>query len=284
MNMLLDVEPEPDPPPAPVVDMTRSPVIVEDSKEQQLARRTTDLVARAQAVIINDGPTYEAAGLFLEQLKRAQEEIEAFFEDDVANAYKAWHGLTQKRSRFVAPIKEAHKVIAERYAEYNRAEMARAEAERKEREEQAKREEQQRLHDEAREREREAAELQAKAEEADVHGTREEALALREQAEQLEGEARELKLDAATAEAPVLPLTPALPTRKGAPKVRANWTFEVTDKMALCKAIARGDVSLECFTPNEQYLRRRAEADKATCRIPGVRVFDAGTVTQSRRT
>ena len=66
------------------------------------------------------------------------------------------------------------------------------------------------------------------------------------------------------------------------PQVRANWSFEVTDKMALVKAVAAGTVSHEAVEPNETYLRKRAQADKSTCQIPGVRVWDAGTVVQRR--
>jgi len=279
MMSMLDIEPEPDEPSTPaLVDLSRGPVL---NAEERLARRSTDMVSRAQSVVIMDGPSYEAAGMFLEQLKGAIGDIEAFFEDDIANAYATWHGLTSKRKRYIDPLKAAHTIISDRYTAYNRAAVAKAEDERRAREEAARREEEARL---LRESEAKLAESRRLAEEAEKAVSREEGIALEARAADAAEEARELRQDAATVEAPVLPLQPDLPpVRAGAPKVRANWTFEVTDAMKLCKAIAAGEVSLEAFTPNEKYLRRRAEADKATCRIPGVRVYDAGTVTQTRR-
>jgi hypothetical protein len=43
--------------------------------------------------------------------------------------------------------------------------------------------------------------------------------------------------------------------------------------MALVKAVASGEVSINAILPNETFLRQQAESLKDTMNIPGVRSF-----------
>jgi hypothetical protein len=274
---VLEVEPEPERAAAP--QLSDPELVIEPQQaETALARQSSDLVSQAKALVVTDPATFERAGAFLETLKTQQRQIEEFFEADIQRAHAAWKGLTTKRASYVDPLKEAIAIVSSRYAAFAREERARAEKERRDREEAARRAEQERLQAEAKAREAEARRLEDLAMAA---STREEGQALQQQAELALTEANDIKVEAATVEAPVLAAQPSVAPPKGT-TIRANWTFEVTDRMALCKAIAAGEVSIEAFTPSETYLRSRARADKDTCRIPGVRVYDAGSVAHRR--
>jgi hypothetical protein len=247
--------------------------------EQALARQSTDLVSTAKALQIADVAAFERAGGFLQTLKDKQRQIEEFFAPDIERAHAAWKGLTTKRASYIDPIKEAITIVSSRYAAFAQEVKRKAEAERRERELAAQRAEQERLRKEAEAREAEARRLAAEAEHAT---SRQEALALEEQASALTSEAESLKVEAAEVQAPVLAAQPSVTTPKGT-SVRANWTYEVTDKLALIKAVADGKVSHEAIEISSKYLNARAKADKDTIRVPGVRFFDAGSVAVSRR-
>jgi phage-related minor tail protein len=261
-----------------VVDLSRGPVLQPQEQEQMLARRGEDLDGEAKALVVVDGASFVRAGQFLETVDAVLKQIEDFFEDDIARAYATWKGLTSKRAHYTKPLEHAKQIVAARYAAFERDEKERAEAKRRTEELEAQRAEQARLRAEAETREAAAKSLAEAAARAD---SRDEAMALQQQADEALDTARDLKVEAATVQAPVLPLQREVPTDTG-PKVRAAWTFEVTDRMALIKAVAAGTVSAEAVMPNESYLRKRALADKATCNIPGVRVWDQGTVVQRR--
>jgi len=246
--------------------------------EQALARQADSLVTRAKALQIIDAESFELAGAFLQDLKDQQRRIEEFFEPDVQRAHAAWKGLTEKRASFVTPLKEAITIISARYAQFAREAKAKADAERRQREEDARKAEQERLAEEARAREDEARKL---AEQALAAPSRDEAQIIEQQAEQLAQEATQLRVDAATVQAPVMHVAPVVSPPKGT-SVKANWTFRVDDKLALVKAIAAGQVSVEAIVPNDTYLRARAKADKDTVKIPGVTFYDAGSVAVRR--
>lgn len=108
-------------------------------------------------------------------------------------------------------------------------------------------------------------------------------------AEQIEAEAKkaretEVKAMAKTgfvreaerlAEQPIeLPPVPILPD--AVPKLdslqkRTLWEAEVTDKMALIRAVAEGKAPLQCLEPNMACLNGMARAAKSTLHIPGVK-------------
>lgn len=255
------------------------PEIVPADQEQALARQSTDIVSRAKALQITDVGTFEAAGEMLQALKDKARQIEEFFEADIQRAHAAWKGLTTKRASFLDPLKEAIAIVSSRYATFAQEEKRKAEAERRRRELEEQERERARLKAEADARAAEAARL---VEEAMQATSRDEALALEEQAAAAKVEAEEIRHEAATVQAPVLPLAPTVTPPKGV-SVRSNWKHEVTDIRALVKAVAEGSVPINAIAANDTYLGQRARADKGTVPIPGVRFYDAGSVANRRR-
>lgn len=272
-----EVEPD-DPPVAKEPELV--PADSPAEREQVLARQSTDIVTRAKALTITDPASFERAGEMLQALKDKARQIEEFFEADIQRAHAAWKGLTTKRASFLDPLKEAITIVSSRYATFAQEEKRKAEAERRRREEDARKAEEERLRAEAEARRQEAERLEE--ERAQRATTIAERDALLEKAEELKADAQQLDLTAATVQAPVVHVAPTVTPPKGV-TVKSNWTHEVTDKLALVKAVAEGKVSVEAVLPNDTYLRARAKADKNTVQIPGVRFFDAGSVSHRRR-
>lgn len=241
---------------APVV-----PAEPEDALEQQ----GLSLTEQAMRLQITDPATFARAEELLRVLADFAQKVTEFFAEDIANAHKTWSTLTAKRKKQLDPLLEAKQTLSARYAEFNRAEKLRAERERAEREAAALKAEQERLA-------AEAAQLEAQA----------EAVPTVEQAQELRQEAAQVRHEAATVQAPVIPINRAVAPSKGI-SAREKWTFEVTDKAAIVKAVAAGTLSLEALDVNPVYFRARATADKGTVTIPGVRFYDAGSVAVRRK-
>jgi len=276
------MDPVADPLPDPVPDveiLDAEPVPVDEPEEQSLARTSTDLVTRAKSFVITTAAQFELAGEMLTTLKDQKRRIVDFFEADIQRAHAAWKGLTTKRASFVDPLDEAISNLSARYGTFAKEAREAAERERRRLEKEAHEREQARLKEEA---DRLAAEAKAKADAALEAKTREEALALEAQAEDLQKAAEYTKIEAATVPAPVLPARPVVTPPKGT-TVKANWSHEVTDLTALVKAVAAGTVSIQAICANDTYLRQRAKADKDTVQIPGVRFYDAVSVSHRRK-
>lgn len=275
---LLDIEPEPRmtldieplPPPTEIAEL---------GAESALARESSGLVAHAKALQITDAASFTEAGDFLQAMKDKAHQIEDFFRGDIERAYAAWKGLTTKRASFLGPLDEAIAIVSGRYAKYARDEKLKAEREKREHEEAIKQQEQERLRAEAEALKIEALRLSQEALNAE---SRDESVLLESAADDARREADQLRVEALTVEAPVLPLRPSVEPPKGV-TVRSNWTFELTSFDDLIKAVMAGKVSREALLPNEVYLRSRARADKGTCQIPGIRVYDALAVSHKRR-
>lgn len=248
------------------------------TEEERVAQAALELVARAKAFEVTDPVSYEQAGRMIDQLKTKRKDVVGWFQPMVDAAHKAWKTLTERRGGLTDPLDEALAILSSRYATFARHERERADAERKRQEKEAQEGEQARLKAEAEEAQRLADEA---AQAALTAPSREEAQVLEQQAESLQQQAEQTRVEAATVPAPVLPVHSRIDHVKG-PTVAQNWTFEVTDKLALIKAVAAGHVSIEALEPNTSYLSKRAKADKATATIPGVRVYDAGSVRASR--
>jgi len=108
---------------------------------------------------------------------------------------------------------------------------------------------------------KEQARLSQRAQTAADKGQDEKAQALQEQA------------DTTVAAIP----EPALPKVKGL-STRENWQCEVTDKMALIKAVAAGTAPATLIEPNTQALNKLAKTLKQDMDYPGTRVYDAGSI------
>lgn len=172
--------------------------------------------------------------------------------------------LEKERDGIIKPINDSLKKIREKWkGPIDRLETA-AQALKKEvsryyawKEEQA-REQQRKLEEQARkERER----LAKRAEKAAEKGQDDKAEALQQQA--------------STVVAPVVERTP--PKVAGV-SIRGIWKAEVTDKMALIKAVAEGKASPDLLDPNMKELNTRAKALKSDFDVAGVRAYEDKSV------
>lgn len=111
-----------------------------------------------------------------------------------------------------------------------------------------------------------------------------EARAIREKAEaeakvlEAAGEREMAQVALINAEIAAAPPAVIAPPRVQGMSVREAWTFRVTDLEKLVKAVAAGEAPLSCLQANDTYLGQRARADKLACAIPGVEVYDKGSM------
>lgn len=205
--------------------------------------------------------------------------------------------LTETRMSMTRPLDESKKRIMELFAgplkvleqaeatlkgaliTWNEAERKRIEAERRAAEE-AARKEAERIRKEAEEQARiereEAARLQAEAEAAAKEGNDEAALDLVAQAEAKQQEAEAVVIEAehtGNAVQAMAPATVAAPAKLSGVSSRENWKAEVTDLMALIKAVAAGQASPDLLTANTTAINQRAKALKGEFKVPGIRVW-----------
>ncbi len=74
-------------------------------------------------------------------------------------------------------------------------------------------------------------------------------------------------------EAPVVIVEKTVPKVAGGPSYRTIWDAQVVDLMALVKAVAAGQVSINALTPNQTFLRQQAMSLKETFKVPGVKAY-----------
>lgn len=108
---------------------------------------------------------------------------------------------------------------------------------------------------------------------------------LAEQAERLEAAgaveaAASVKEAASLVSAPVIPLEVQASERSTTKRV--TWSAEVTDVMALVRAVAAGQVPLEALSPNMTYLNGRARLEKEALKIDGVKSVGTESLTSKR--
>jgi hypothetical protein len=93
--------------------------------------------------------------------------------------------------------------------------------------------------------------------------------------------AAEMEIEAQTSAALAVQSAPV--PRAAGVGVRENWQAEVTDIHALIAAAAANPTAFAMYLqPNEQALRATAKATKGAVSIPGVRIFDQGSLSVRR--
>lgn len=87
-------------------------------------------------------------------------------------------------------------------------------------------------------------------------------------------------IEAAVASVPEVVAAPVQETYQNAAGIsmRDNWSCEITDIKALCKAIGAGKVPTNYVLPNETALNARARADKGTMVLPGCKAVNKPVV------
>ena len=174
-------------------------------------------------------------------------DIEDVFKPSRESAHKTWKTITATVASFVTPLDEARKLCTGKAVRWRQKE------------------------EEVRRAEQRAVEEQARK---DAEEARLQAAVVLEQA----GAA---SLAQRVLDEPIkpVPVERPAPIRSEAKEtVRQNWQAEVVDFAALVKAVAAGTVDVDVLQPNMTVLRARAKALKASMVLPGVRVWDEGSV------
>lgn len=211
-----------------------------ESKAEELNQEIIPELAIAGEIVVKDAMTYQMAGETWKSLTALEKKIKAYWEDDVTTALKLHRSLVAKRDAMLIPVGEQKNSL--------RIGMKTFEDE----QERIRRAEQARLEEEARKAAEEAALAQAVALEMNGHKAAAEAVI------------------AVPVVAPAVYVPKTTPTGFGN-ATRRVWGAEVTDLMALVKAVAGGQVPIQAIEANSVFLNQQARALKSALSYPGVR-------------
>lgn len=215
----------------------------ENAVAQQVAKldeKALAELAQAQAITISSNQEYEDAGNILKQVKNRQRELEAQQKGTTAPINEA---LKKVRELFRGPLdklSQAEQIIKRGMADWYRKEQQRIADERRAAAEAARKEQER---------------LARRAEKAAEKGQDDKAM--------------ELQMQAAHVAPPVVQ---AEAPKAAGVAVRARWTAEVVDKMALIRAVAEGKASPDLLEPNTKEIGQRARALKSEFNVPGITV------------
>jgi hypothetical protein len=219
---------------------------------QEAAALALPIPEQAKSIAIRDDDSLRRGNEILLTIKDLRKKIADTFGPICSAAFAAHKAAVKAQKDAEAPLVEAEGIIKPAIARYM------AEAERKRREEEAR-----------------LAEIARKqAEEA--------ALAAAIEAEEAGAPPEEVQ---AIVEAPVFipqPLAPPAPKLEGI-SIRKVVKFEVTDLLALVKAIAAGQVPVEAVEPASTVIGAQARSLRGSLRWPGVRVWEEDSVAAGRR-
>ena len=238
-----------------------------DQELSTLEAAARDLATRIPLIAIIDAPTFALAVQERAEIKRRRARIGELMDPIVSATNTAHKKAVAQRDALLAPFVEADKAYSRKMGEYEQ--------------EQARK---QREADEAarRERERLAAAEQARvaAEQRRVQAEAEAVRAAEIAAAQGRGDVG-ATMDLAEAPVAVPVVTPRpvyVPRAAWVPPPKAagvsfstRWSAEVTDLLALVKAVAGGQAPLTVLTPHMPALNAMARKEQDRLDLPGVR-------------
>jgi len=212
----------------------------------RLANETQAMLTAAQEYTIATPAEYVGGGEGLKIIKAKTQELDALRK-----------GMTQPldeaKRRILALFKAPQERLQEAESAIKGALLAYSEKQ------EAKRaEEEARLREQAR---KEEERLRARAEKAAAAGHEEKAEALEEQAENV-----------------MVPIVSSPQPKVSGVTTRITWKAEVTDKAALIKAVAAGEVPDVALEPNMTFLNQQARSLKDVLSYPGVQAVSEKTV------
>jgi hypothetical protein len=215
------------------------------TKQAEIASKTLSIKEKADAMVVVDQASYDAAGALN---KAARDERKAFhlFFDPIDEASKKQRAATIAQGKSIDdPLDYVIRITGEKQAKWFRAEQARIEAER-------------RAEEDRRRKEAEEAQLAA--------------------AEQLASEGMTAAADEALAAPVVIESVKAPEVAKGeGVSYRTSYSAEVVSLMDLVKAVAAGSAPITMIEANMTTLNGWARLTKGTEAIPGVRIVKKDT-------
>lgn len=214
-------------------------------------QEVTPILEHARSLEVTDQGSYEIAMEGAARCARGKARVEELFGEARDLAHKAHKAITGAIKRVTDPLKRAQDIYSRKAYAWEKAEKDRLEAEELARQE----------------AEREKLEDQ-KADVAEFL----DAAGAHDEAEQL--------LD----EEPVsvAPRKVEGPTRPEGTSTRENWQWRCEDLKALVEAVASGGVPLSVVTTAGPVITKMVKALKGETNLPGIRVWDQGTVAVKR--
>lgn len=230
--------------------MATAEVQVIDAKE--IEQKALSIPEQARSLKIVDDTTYQRGGEILVAVKGLRKQIDACFDPIIKKAYEAHKEAKAQKTKVEAPLVEGEGILKSAMATYNT--------------EQERRAEEARQRAEADARKRAEDEQVAAAAQAETEGDKATAEAI---------------LNAPVEVAPIVAPPPS-------PKVagvsyRENWSAQVTDTMALIKAVAAGEQPVTLLQVNLPALNQMARALKGAMRLPGVKAVCEKVVSAGSR-
>ena len=244
---------------------------------QALEKQVGTIQSEVSALNVRNQETYERAVLKLSVVKSMINGPEiAEMRDAVDKAHEAHESALKVWHRWLDPLLAIEKLLKGKILAFDRAKKAEEDAKQRaiEAAEQKKR-------DEAARKIREEADKKAREEAARIQRDRTipkaEKQAAIEDAKASAAAVAEEQI--ATVQAAPMPTMEPMYERSSAVSARQNWTAEVVNFPALVAWVAQApNERIGYILPNEQALRSAAKAMKSLAKIPGVRVYDAGSV------
>jgi len=215
------------------------------STEIMLEQKKDDIVAKVTSIEIVDALTYERAVEYAKGIKAVGKDIELFCEEGIKSAHATWKTLLAARDEKLKPLQEAEKILKGKMIRFT------------EEEERKRKIEEARLREEMRKKDEELR--LAQAAELEKEGRIEEAAQIIEE----------------PVYTPAVTL-PKVEQPKGV-SYRENWSAQVTDLKALCRAVVEGRVPEAAISPNMTVLNQQARSLKSALNWPGVKVISEKT-------
>ncbi len=224
--------------------------------ERELATEVHPIVAAANALQVIDAVTFEQAMELGKSCSARIKLVEERLGPSKRKTWEAYQEIMKLMKSFIDPLETAKKTLSSRAYSWQQVEEAR--------------------------KRREAEEARKKAEEetAKKRAAEEEArLILAERLEKNGMKEQATEVLDAPINIPVAEVAPVAPkVRVQGASTRENWQWECIDLLALVRAVASGQIPLTTLTTNDSVITSVVKTMKSETRIPGVRVFDAGTV------
>jgi hypothetical protein len=235
-------------------------------------RTASTIVEVAQSYEVVDATMFSEAGNELRNITTRKKEIDTLRASLKAPVLEAGRRIDDFFRGPIDMLANAEKIIKDKMLTFQRAEEKR----RQEAEAAARRQAEEAARKAREEAEALAAEQRRQAEEAAKAGDVSRAAEAAAEAENTLA-AAEVQIEAQTSAAIAAPVAQA--PRAAGIGIRENWQAEVTDLHALIRAAAENPTAFAMYLqPNDQALRATAKATKGATKIPGVRIYDAGTV------
>jgi hypothetical protein len=221
------------------------PAVIEAATVEGVRVELAPVIRAARDMVVVDETSYQQAMKLAAECGRRSKKVEAEFAEAKEKTHAAWKAVTTLIASFTKPLDEARSMLNKKGTRWYDAEMKR--------------------------RRDEAERVRKEKEKADE----DERLRL---AEKLAKDGNTKLADAVLEEVTyVAPEPVEAPAAAGSTRV-AKWTFEVTDIMALLRAVADGKENASLIAVNTVLLGQMARQQKEAAKVTGIRFFDEGTM------